>query len=107
MEIKFLRAAKNRFLEIWDHTERTWGEVQADRYIRGLVDAIHETAADRPRWRPLLHEGFPGVYFIRFERHFIFFRNLSMEAIGVISALHDSMDIPMRLREQDTRQIED
>lgn len=107
MEVRFHRAAKNRLLEIWDYTERIWGEAQADKYIRGLVDAIYETADARHQWRPALDELLPGVYFIRYERHFIFFRALSPDAIGVINVLHDSMNIPMRLREDDTRQKED
>ena len=107
MEVKFLPAAKNRLLEIWDYTERTWGESQADKYIRGLVAAIQEAADSRHRWRPVMDEVLPGVYFIRYERHLIFFRSLSADAIGVISVLHENMNIPMRLREEADSQGED
>ncbi len=104
MEVKFLPAAKNRLLEIWDYTERTWGEAQANKYVRGLVGAIHEVADGRRQWRPVLDEGLRGVYFIRYERHFIFFRSLSGDAIGVISVLQENMNIPMRLRDDDANQ---
>jgi toxin ParE1/3/4 len=104
VEVKFLPAAKNRLNEIWDYTERTWGVAQADRYVRGLVEAIHEVADGHRHWRPVLDEGLRGVYFIRYERHFIFFRSLSRDAIGVISVLHENMNIPMRLRVDDTNQ---
>ncbi len=107
MEVKFLRAARSRLLEIWDYTERTWGEAQADKYVRGLVNTIHEAADDRHRWRPVLDEGLPGIYFIRYERHFIFFRAISPDTIGVISVLHENMNVPMRLREDDSRQKDD
>ena len=107
MEVKFLRPAKNRLLEIWNYTERTWGEAQADKYIRGLVDAIHEAADSRHQWRPAMDEVLPGVYFIRYERHFIFFRALSPDAIGVISVLHENMNIPRRLREDADGKVDD
>lgn len=107
MEVKLLPAAKDRLLEIWDYTERTWGESQADRYVSGLVAAIHEAVNARHRWRPVMDEALPGVYFIRYERHFIFFRSLSTDAIGVISVLHENMNIPTRLREDAARQWKD
>jgi plasmid stabilization system protein ParE len=46
------------------------------------------------------------VYFIRYERHFIFFRSLSADALGVIGVLHENMDIPMRLRQDADRQVD-
>ncbi|MBL8819329.1 MAG: type II toxin-antitoxin system RelE/ParE family toxin [Planctomyces sp.] len=107
MEVKFLRAAKSRLIEIWGYTERTWGEEQADKYIRGLVGSIQEAASFRNRWRPVMDAELPGVYFIQYERHFIFFRALPPDAIGVISVLHENMNIPMRLREDATRQRDD
>lgn len=107
MEVKFLRAAKSRLREIWDYTERTWGESQADSYVRGLVDAIDEASNSRHRWRPVMDEVLPGVYFIRYQRHFIFFRMLAPDALGVISVLHESMNIPMRLREDAARPVDD
>lgn len=93
-------------LEIWVYTQQTWGESQADSYIRGLVSAIHEAAKSQQRWRPVMDGGLPGVYFIRYERHFIFFRSLSADALGVISVLHENMDIPMRLRQDADRQVD-
>ena len=99
MEVKFLRAAKIRLAEIWDYSERTWGEAQADKYIRELFETIEKAAEARETWRPLLDEYLHGVYFVRYKRHFIFFRELSPRVIGVVSILLESMNIPMRLRE--------
>lgn len=107
MEVRFLRAARLRLLEIWDYTEAKWGVDQADRYLRGLDAAIQETADARHRWRPVVDELLPEVYFVRYERHFIFFRVLSPDAIGVISVLHETMNIPMRLREDADEQRND
>jgi toxin ParE1/3/4 len=99
VEVKFRAAAKNRLLEIWDFTARTWGESQADEYIRGLVAAIRAAANARNRWRPIMDVFLPGIYVIRYQQHFIFFRALSGNMIGVISILHVRMNIPLRLKE--------
>jgi plasmid stabilization system protein ParE len=44
-----------------------------------------------------------GVYFIRHQHHYVFFRELSSGELGVISILHENMDIPARLREDSER----
>lgn len=41
----------------------------------------------------------PGIYAIRYRQHFVFFRALSGNTIGVISILHVSTNIPARLKE--------
>lgn len=49
MQVKFLPAAKSRLLEVWEYSESTWGESQADSYLRGLVDSIQQAAKLRHR----------------------------------------------------------
>jgi len=39
------------------------------------------------------------VFFIRHRHHYVFFRKLSRNQIGVISVLHENMNLPSRLRE--------
>ena len=103
MEVRFLRAARSRLLEIWDYTEQQWGESQADKYVSGLVASIHQVSDSCHLWHPVMDEMLDGVHFIRYKRHFVFFRLLGGRTIGVISILHESMDIPMRLREDTLR----
>jgi plasmid stabilization system protein ParE len=97
MPAKLYRAARDRLLEIWDYSERTWGEAQADAYVCELVSAVHQAAEKKTHWRLLKNRTMPGVYFIRHRNHFIFFRELSGGEIGVISVLHENMDLPSRL----------
>ena len=97
MPAKIYRAAQARLLEIWDHTERTWSENHADGYVRELVAAAHQASEDRTRWRPVKNRALPGIFFIRHRNRFIFFRELSSGEVGVISILHESMDLPSRL----------
>jgi toxin ParE1/3/4 len=99
MAAEIYAAAKERILEIWDYTERTWGEAQADKYVRDLIAAIHRVGSQRHRWRPVQDEALPGVFFFRHQHHYVFFRELSKGTLGVISILHENMDLPARLRE--------
>lgn len=103
MSAKIYPAAEERILEIWDYTEKKWNEKQADTYVRELVAEIEAIAGQRPRWRPVLDETLKGVYFVRHRHHYIFFRELSKKRLGVISVLHEKMDIPARLREDAER----
>ena len=97
MPAKIYRAAQARLLEIWDYTERTWSEAQADAYVRELVSEAHRASEEKTRWRSLKNRTIPGIFFIRHRSHFIFFRELSSGEIGVISILHENMDLPSRL----------
>jgi plasmid stabilization system protein ParE len=39
------------------------------------------------------------AYFSRYERHYLFFRTLDNGDLGVMSILHEKMDMAVRLRE--------
>jgi plasmid stabilization system protein ParE len=96
---KIYPAARRRIVEIWAYTDKTWGEKQADRYVRGLYRAIEKAAASKHLWRQVEHKEVEGIFFVRYEHHDIFFRELSKGVLGVVSVLHDHMDIPHRLKE--------
>ncbi|MFZ4766107.1 MAG: type II toxin-antitoxin system RelE/ParE family toxin [Roseimicrobium sp.] len=107
MSAKIYPAARERILEVWEYTERVWGEEQADKYVRELVAAIDAIVGKRYEWRPVMDEALPGVFFFRHRHHYIFFRELSKGALGVISILHENMDIPARLSEDAERGLDD
>ena len=99
MRHKIYPAAHRRLIEIWHYTDKTWGETQADKYIRGLNKAIEKAAYNKYLWRKIAHEEISGIYFVRYEHHYIFFRELSNGVLGVVNVLHENMDIPSRLKE--------
>ncbi len=99
MGVKIYRTAQSRLLEVWDYKEATWGEEQADAYVRELVDAAHRLPDERHGWRLVKDRVLRGVFFVRHRHHYLFFRELGGGEIGVISVLYESMDIPARLRE--------
>ncbi|UVK50256.1 type II toxin-antitoxin system RelE/ParE family toxin (plasmid) [Mesorhizobium sp. AR02] len=90
---------------IWNDTVEQWGEAQAIRYITDLHKHLQTLSETPALWRKL-----PGnlaisadlnldAYFSHHGRHYVFFRKLTGDRIGVISILHDRMDVPVRLAE--------
>lgn len=102
---RFFHTADSRQDEIWNYTVENWGEKQAEKYITELHRHLEKLSDNKLLWRSL-----PGnlavpddldipVYFSHFQHHYIFFRELSDGCIGIMTILHDSMDIPVRLGE--------
>jgi toxin ParE1/3/4 len=81
--------------EIWDFTVKTWGERQAEDYIRLLVGAI-ETAAENPRRGRPCDEVRKGYHRYLAGSHIIFFRK-TKAGIDVIRILHGGMDFDQHL----------
>lgn len=99
MKIRFYAAANHRLDEIWHYSVEQWDEVQAEKYLRGLFQAVEGVSARRFLWKPVQEAGFAGVFYFRYERHFIFFRELGGGDLGVLTILSDRMDLPRRLLE--------
>ena len=81
--------------EIWDYTVKTWGEKQAEDYIRLRVGAI-ETVADNPRRGRPCHEARKGYRKYLAGSHIIIFRKIK-PGIDVVRILHARMDFEHHL----------
>ena len=81
-----------------------WGEEQADAYIQELIGALNRLAKQRSLWKPVADKQLLGVKFARWRQHLVFFRELTGGGVGVISILHESMDLPERLKD-DAQQV--
>ena len=87
--------AEQDLLDIWLYTFRTWGEVQADRYLDELDQGIRLLAAN-----PSLGSDYGQIrggyrrFSINYHRVFYRFFNDSVEIMRV---LHESMDIDTHL----------
>lgn len=99
MPHKVYPAAERAVIDIWHYTNETWGEKQADKYIRGLYEAIEKAADNKKIWKEIEHEKFHDIFYIRYERHYVFFRQLSKKTLGVVGILHERRNIPDRLKE--------
>lgn len=103
MKYRFFPAADKAQDKIWEYTSDQWGEAQAKKYIKGLHKHIEQLAEKQTPWRPLPTKFVippdleTKAYFSLYEKHFIFFRELSDGALGVMSILHEKMDLPVRL----------
>ena len=92
-------AAEARLDEIYDYTRETWGEGQADRYIRGLFDAFTAIARREIVWRPIPAEFGVDGWYARHEHHLIYWKRLAGGAVGVVTILHERMHQMDRFRE--------
>ena len=103
MSYRFHPIAIEQQESIWFYTYETWGENQADRYITELHQFIEELCRKpkSPRIKRVPVDFDDPVYAGRFRHHYIYFKRASRErdAILVLSVLHESMDLPARLRE--------
>jgi toxin ParE1/3/4 len=99
MKLRFHPSADRSLDEIWQHTVEQWGSAQAEQYIRGLFEALEQARAHRYQWRPVRAQGFAGVYCLRYRHHLVFFRELKDGMLGVLSILHEKMDLPNRLKD--------
>lgn len=99
MQVRILPAARERLLGIWQYTSETWGDEQADDYVGGLVSSLSRLVGKRDLWRPVKEKRFSGVFFVRYRRHCVFFKELTDGSLGVLTILHESMDLPNRLKD--------
>ncbi|MBW9073043.1 type II toxin-antitoxin system RelE/ParE family toxin [Agrobacterium deltaense] len=91
--------------KIWRDTVDTWGEAQAETYIRGLHVHLQRLCDNDLLWQRLPQRlAVPGditleAYFSRYRHHYVFFRKLDNGDPGLMSILHERMDMAVRLRE--------
>ena len=97
--VRVQEAASFRLDEIHRYTRDRWGAKQADRYITGLFESFDGIATRKTPSKPIPAEfGIEG-YFFRYERHFVYWRRLSNDDIGIVTILHERMHRIERFRE--------
>ncbi len=98
----FHPVADEQQTDIWIYTCQHWSSEQADIYIDGLHNQLSKVALDFSLLR-VLPDGINNqVQFFHYGRHYVFLKKASSicdEKIQVLAILHDSMDIPVKLRD--------
>ena len=84
-------AAAIRIDEIYRYTRDRWGEAKADAYVMGLFETFAAIAAGMAASRPVHAEFGVTGYVSRYRRHFIYWKNLNDEAVGIVTVLHERM----------------
>lgn len=92
-------AAGRRIDDIFIYTRDTWGQDQAEAYIRGLFARFADIAARRVAWRDVPREFDVEGFYTHYEHHYIYWRILSDGAVGIVTILHERMHQIERFRE--------
>jgi toxin ParE1/3/4 len=86
---RFSGSAKVDLLDIGAYTLRTWGEVQAARYLDGL-ERCAKMLARNPGLGRACDWIRPGLHRFEHERHVVFYRQVK-GGIFIVRVLHQSM----------------
>ena len=97
--VRVQEAASLRIDEIYRYSRDKWGTNQANAYILGLFEAFAGIAVGRILSRPVPAEFGVDGYFLRYEKHYIYWRTLDNGDIGIVSILHERMHQMDRFRE--------
>lgn len=90
--------------EIFLSTRERWGQGQAEFYVDGLHAHLELLAASRGVWRALpnrmgiLIRSDVMIYVSRYQRHYIFFRELQSGSMGILRLIDVRRDMPKKLR---------
>jgi plasmid stabilization system protein ParE len=98
-QVRVQEAASFRLDEIYRYAKERWGKRQAERYITGLFAAFDRIESRGVASRPVPAEFGVEGYFFRYERHFVYWRRLSNQDIGIVTVLHERMHQIDRFRE--------
>ena len=87
--------AEQDLLDIWLYTFRTWGEVQADRYLDELGLGIR-LLAENPNLGSDYGHVRDGYRRLSINYHRVFYRCVG-DSLEIVRVLHESMDIDTKL----------
>jgi plasmid stabilization system protein ParE len=84
-------AATFRLDEIYRYTLNKWGQQQADDYVEGLFDAFSSVAEKRGLSHPIPAEFSVNGFYLKYQKHFVYWKYLSSGEVGIVTILHKRM----------------
>ena len=90
--------------EVWRYSLDSWGQEKAEEYIEGLFATIQKVASREILWRRLREQTNLEVYFVKYQRHYLFFREFEDDSIGIVSVIHERRDV-VSILEKEYRQL--
>lgn len=82
--------AKAKLVEIYRYTFENFGEAQADKYVKGMYSKFGDIVAGKVHARPIPPEYAASGFFLRYEKHFIYWRNRKDGGVSILAILHVS-----------------
>ena len=98
-QVRLFPAAEARLDEVYAYSHATWGEAQAERYLRGIAATFDAIARREIAWRHIPAEFGKHGWYARHERHVIYWKLLPDGAVGVVTILHQHLHQLDRFRE--------
>lgn len=92
-------AAGRRLDDIYTYSRDTWGEAQAQAYVRDLFACFADIAARRVVWRAIPPEFGVDGFYVRRRHHYVYWRILSDGTVGIVTILHERMHQIERFRD--------
>ncbi|MDT8439560.1 MAG: type II toxin-antitoxin system RelE/ParE family toxin [Wenzhouxiangellaceae bacterium] len=90
-EVRIQERAAARLDEIYRYSRAQWGQERAERYLETLFASFDRLAHSVQVSRPVPAEfGVSGFYY-RCERHFVYWKRLGPNTIGIVTVLHERM----------------
>jgi toxin ParE1/3/4 len=86
-----LPAAIDHLDGIFDYSLRTWGEQQAEAYLRELFEAFEGIASDKAVRRAIPVEFEVDGFFIHHGYHFIYWCELPEDGVEIATVLNERM----------------
>ena len=95
-----LKSARHRIEQIHRYSVELWGFKQAETYVSGLFECFEQIVDRQVLWRTIPAEFEVSGYFTKYEKHFIFWKELSDGRVGIAAILHAKMNLAERLKEE-------
>ena len=92
-------SASRRIDEIYRYTRDRWGTERADAYVTGLFESFDRIASGGVFSRPIPAAFEVNGCFYRYERHYVYWKTLSNDDIGIVTVLHERMHQMDRFRD--------
>ncbi len=94
-----LKSAAARLNEIFVYTRYQWGDEQAHYYIDGMFARFEQIANREVVWRPIPAEFEVDGYYTVYEKHYIYWKELTSGQVGIVTVLHERMHQMDRFKE--------
>jgi plasmid stabilization system protein ParE len=92
------QGAKARLVDIYEYTTEKWGQGQAEKYLDGLFEVFQKIPLRKVPWHPIPADFEVRGFFLRYRKHYIYWKQFPDGHVGIMTILHASMMQGERLK---------